>query len=311
MRAHAASAMSLGPRPLACLIFWLALWAGAGSASAATWQDHRDAGLLAYANADYGAAAERLEMALSGSAEDGHVGPRDRGVMLEKLATAYLATRWFGRARGAIARWDEVLETAPGEPWAFQQRSDRDRLALVVSEVIGEPEMATAPPAVVAPAPIQAPAQAGMDLAVEDAVATLAETEDGPPFESLADVPFAPDVALPAGEAAGSPAPEVLAAAAPLDPPTPMPWQPAPGGYALHLISLTDEAAVPGSWAKLQESFPDLLAGMDLAVRQADLGDRGVFYRIHAVGFAGPGEAESLCEAFRALDQYCAVVNLQ
>jgi hypothetical protein len=61
----------------------------------------------------------------------------------------------------------------------------------------------------------------------------------------------------------------------------------------------------------LQESFPGILAEKDLQVRQVNLGDRGVFYRIHAAPFVASAKAEATCEELRSLQQYCAVVDLE
>jgi hypothetical protein len=285
-----AAAMSLGSRPLACLVCLVSLLAGAQPAPAATWQDHRDAGFLAFANADYMASAEHLEKALA-AAHEGQARVQERGIILEKLTTSYLAARWFRRARNSISRWDAILETSPGEPWAFQQRSDRDRLAVLVSEVLRDdgPE---------ATSPLPAPSY-------EPAGQTPEEAGEGPPFEPLVDVPFAPDVSLPVSLAVGQSFEAVK------EKPAAPPVTPAAGGYAIHLVSLTNQEAVDGSWAKLQESYPDILAGKDLAVRQVDLGDRGVFYRIHAGPFAASAKAETTCEELRLLQQYCAVVDLE
>jgi len=132
-------------------------------------------------------------------------------------------------------------------------------------------------------------------------------------FEAVVDVPFAPDVDLPVNLASVRPveAVEQAAAAPPAAETSAAPDVPAAGGYGLHLVSLTDQEAVAGSWATLQESYPEILAGKDLAVRQVDLGDRGVFYRIHASSYAVSAKAETTCEELRQQQQYCAVVDLE
>ena len=284
-----AAAMSLGSRPLACLVCLVCLWAGVQPALAATWQEHRDAGFLAFANADYMVSAQHLETALI-TAHEEQASAQERGTILEKLTTSYLAARWFRRARNSISQWDGILKTSPGEPWVFQQRIDRDRLALLVSEVLRDdgPEATSSlsgPP-------------------YEAAEAPPVEADEGPPFEPLVDVPFSPDVALPVSLAVDRSFEAIK------EPSAAPPADPAAGGYAIHLVSLANRESVDGSWAELQESFPDILAGKDLEVRQIDLGDRGIFYRIHAGPFAASAKAETTCEELRSLQQYCAVVAL-
>ncbi len=294
-------AMSQGLRPLALLACLASLWAGPGTALAAAWQDHREAGFLAFDNADYAAAAEHLENALA-AADQSQASARERGVVLERLTTSYLATRWFRRAHETIARWDRVLEGAEGESWAYEQRSVRDSLAVLVEEVIGDPE--PEPAAAMTGAP-----QASGGEAPASPGATAPDTGS----DAEVDVPFLPDEAPPAaapvdGAANGSVILDVAPASASSSTPG---ATPAAGGYALHLVSLTDPGAVEGSWATLQEAYPEILAGKDLAVRQVDLGDKGVFYRLHAAAFAAPEAAQVTCEKLRSLDQYCAVVDLE
>ena len=280
------AAMSIGLRPLVCLVCLVCLWAGTRPALAATWQEHRDAGFLAFANADYMVSAQHLEKALT-TAHEGRASAQERGMILEKLTTSYFAARWFRRARNSISQWDGILATSPVEPWVFQQRIDRDRLALLVSEVLPgtEPEATSSlsgPPYEAAEAPPE-------------------ELDEASPFEPEVDVPFAPDVELPIGLAADRPFEAIKETSA---------AHPATGGYAIHLVSLANQESVDGSWGELQESFPDILAEKDLEVRRIDLGDRGIFYRIHAGPFAASAKAETTCEELRSLQQYCAVVAL-
>jgi len=133
------AAMPLVSRPLACFVCLVCLlWAGTQPAPAATWQEHKEAGFLAFANADYMVSAQHLEKALT-TAPEGQASAQERGRILETLATSYLAARWFRRARNSISQWDGILKASAGEPWVFQQRIDRDSLALLVSEVLGDP----------------------------------------------------------------------------------------------------------------------------------------------------------------------------
>ncbi len=286
--------MPAGLRTLNCFVCLFFLWAGALPALAATWQEYRDAGLLAFENADYPESAEHFEMALIG-AHEAQASHQELGVILERLTTAYFATRWFRSAQAAIVQWDGILKTSAGEPWVYQQRADRDRLALLVSEVLGdtEPEPTS---------PLSAPPY-------EAAEETPEELDEAPPlesdvdvaFEPEVDISFAPDVDLPISLAADQPFEAVKETSA---------ARPATSGYAIHLVSLKTQDAADHSWAELKESFPDLLSDKDLEVRPIDLVEQGTFYRVHAFPFADAVEAKAACEKFRLLQQYCAVVTL-
>ena len=109
MRTLLTAAMSIGLRPLNCFVCLVCLWAGTMPALAATWQEHRDAGFLAFTSADYMVSAEHLEKALT-AAHEGQASAQERGVILEKLTTSYLAARWFRRARNSISQWDGILD---------------------------------------------------------------------------------------------------------------------------------------------------------------------------------------------------------
>ncbi len=69
--------------------------------------------------------------------------------------------------------------------------------------------------------------------------------------------------------------------------------------YYVQLSSVTSEAGAQSEWSKLQASFVEYLAGQPHRVARADLGERGVYYRIQA----GPYSKEAavgLCEQIKA-----------
>jgi tetratricopeptide (TPR) repeat protein len=80
------------------------------------------------------------------------------------------------------------------------------------------------------------------------------------------------------------------------------------GGYRIHLTSIRDEARAGEEWARLVGLYRELLEGLGLAVRRADLGaGRGVWYRIQG----GPLTRESArarCNRFKAREVWCGVV---
>ena len=70
----------------------------------------------------------------------------------------------------------------------------------------------------------------------------------------------------------------------------------APGDYFVQLASVTSRSGADSEWTKLQKSFSAQLQNASYRVQEADLGERGVYYRIQA----GPMSANSICEAIKA-----------
>ncbi len=81
--------------------------------------------------------------------------------------------------------------------------------------------------------------------------------------------------------------------------------------YAIHLVSLENENKSQASWAQLKATYPSLLVNKALVVRQVDLGDQGIFYRILAASFADSAVARKVCRELEGLGQYCAVLPLE
>ncbi len=87
--------MSIGLKPLNCFVCLFCLWAGALPALAATWQEYRDAGLLAFENADYTESAEHFETALI-AAHEAQASHQELGVILEGLRPPISLPDGFG-----------------------------------------------------------------------------------------------------------------------------------------------------------------------------------------------------------------------
>lgn len=128
--------------------------------------------------------------------------------------------------------------------------------------------------------------------------------------------PATGDVKPPADEAASSDAGPAATASAPAadvsaSPPKPkaVPSKPKTG-YGVQLAALKDRAGVPNEWQRLQAAFGSILGKLDSHVERADLGERGVFYRLIAGRFADEARARKACEELQALEQDCLVVTL-
>jgi hypothetical protein len=120
----------------------------------------------------------------------------------------------------------------------------------------------------------------------------------GPPPSGAPDAPTDASSEESPGEAAG----ETVAAASPA-----AGEDTATAGAQVQLAAFRSPADVEAAWASLQRDHPDLLADLTLSLREIDLGDRGVFYRLLAGPLADAGAARRLCAALQARGQDCLV----
>jgi hypothetical protein len=67
--------------------------------------------------------------------------------------------------------------------------------------------------------------------------------------------------------------------------------------------------ATEENWAGLQKSHAEILGALSLVISQADLGSRGIFYRMQTGAFASSGEAAALCGKLKAVNADCMVVK--
>lgn len=90
---------------------------------------------------------------------------------------------------------------------------------------------------------------------------------------------------------------------------TPAPSFVRDGPYLAQLAALQSEAGASSAWARLSSRAPGLFAAARLDVERADLGQRGVYYRVRAGYFADRPNATRFCERIRQMGQDCIVVS--
>jgi SPOR domain len=118
------------------------------------------------------------------------------------------------------------------------------------------------------------------------------------------------------GAAAAAARPEQLTGLPPATP-QPTPAKPAvavsqpgkAGGVRLQLGAVRSEAVAREEWARIKRSNPDLLGHLTAVALRADLGDKGVYYRIQAGPVADPATAERVCGALRQRHLACMIVR--
>jgi len=81
------------------------------------------------------------------------------------------------------------------------------------------------------------------------------------------------------------------------------------GTYQVQLSALRSEDAARSAWTRLQNTAPDLFAGANLDIQRADLGARGVFYRLRVGSFANRDAAKGFCADVKAAGKDCMVVS--
>jgi hypothetical protein len=79
------------------------------------------------------------------------------------------------------------------------------------------------------------------------------------------------------------------------------------GPYVAQLAALQSEAAVDGAWARIASRAPQLFASAQLDVERADLGQRGIYYRVRAGYFPDRDNAARFCDRIRQMGQDCIV----
>lgn len=86
-----------------------------------------------------------------------------------------------------------------------------------------------------------------------------------------------------------------------------MPQFAANGPFVAQLAALQSEASIDPAWRRLSSRAPQLFSDARLDVERADLGQRGVYYRVRAGYFADRTNAARFCDRIRQMGQDCIV----
>lgn len=81
----------------------------------------------------------------------------------------------------------------------------------------------------------------------------------------------------------------------------------ASGGWVIQIGSFRDTARAQTEWAGVQRKHPDILTGTTADIQRADLGDKGIWYRLRAAAYATKGAAETACGKLKAAGTDCLV----
>ncbi len=79
------------------------------------------------------------------------------------------------------------------------------------------------------------------------------------------------------------------------------------GAYVVQLLALRDDASAKAAWKKISAKHHSILEAHALDIEKADLGSKGVWYRVRAAGFASKAVANRACASLKAAGQDCLV----
>jgi cell division protein FtsN len=78
--------------------------------------------------------------------------------------------------------------------------------------------------------------------------------------------------------------------------------------FLVQLGAVPVRASAARQWERLKSKHPDILSSLSPAIVQADLGEKGIWYRLRAGPFADRASADGVCERLKARDLGCFVV---
>ncbi len=84
----------------------------------------------------------------------------------------------------------------------------------------------------------------------------------------------------------------------------------ASGSYVVQVASMRSEAEAQAMWNRLKTKMGDALAPEYFAdIKRADLGSRGIYYRLRIGGVGGRENAKAVCRALKAKNQDCIITK--
>lgn len=81
------------------------------------------------------------------------------------------------------------------------------------------------------------------------------------------------------------------------------------GNYLVQLMALRDVESAERAWSQMVEAYPELFAGAMMDIQRADLGAKGIFYRVRVSAFTSRSQAEDFCESLKARGENCIVAT--
>jgi len=212
----------------------------------------------------------------------------------------------------------KLIQERVGSPGSRERLGSREEQSVEPKSTDATPRWMWALPNASSPLPPQGTASVPDTLSSDPKrITTLAIRPDGtepsagrvaspPPGTSAPATPSQPRPAQPSARGApgsdAAPAPRMAAT-----PPPATAANAAGSGYVVQVSSQRSEADAQASLRSLQEKFPTHFGGRTAIVRRADLGAKGIYYRVVTGPFAAAGEADQFCNSFKAAGGQCII----
>ena len=219
----------------------------------------------------------------------------------------------YGRMEGEEGTEEvEQLLPPPPEPKPLPQPETPEEIAPAPSEVASAQVTAPQPaepsnkPLSLMPEPEQKPQPV---VPKPEAVASKPAASPAPVPKSEPQPEPKPE---PKPQPKAEPAPNPVAAPKPAPKPAAKPTAPAVTGepaYRVQLAAVRSESAAKSEWNRLRRKHPDLLGGLTLHVMRADLGKKGIYYRVRGGPLADEAAARNLCAKLSGQGVGCLVVR--
>ena len=152
--------------------------------------------------------------------------------------------------------------------------------------------------------------EGGLKVADRDKLVLQSKKPAEPPAGGLRPADEKPLEAVPEAAAPAAPPPAAV------EPPPPLPGlskapQVAPEGdqFLVQLGAYRSEEGARAGWDTVAIRHGDLLGGFDSDIQRADLGARGVFYRLRAGPLFSREEGDRLCQQLKARGVGCLVLK--
>lgn len=191
----------------------------------------------------------------------------------------------------------ELAPTPEPAPEPTQEAAAAPTPAPAATETVAAPEPAPAPELTPEPAPAPnaaaepaAPEQTAPEqTAAEQTAAVTVESE--PEQSSSVEVPLDQPAAAPAAQTAST--------------------EQVKAGIRIQMASLPNEEAAWNEWKRISQEFKDQVGDLTAAVETADLGQKGIYYRLQAGPFETLAAAKERCGRLKEAGLDCLVVGKQ
>jgi len=189
--------------------------------------------------------------------------------------------------------YDRMNGEDPAEP-GVEQLLPRAEEPMTVEERTPAPK-----PEPADPMPVQPPA---LDIVPDQEAIAAGEAQVPAEGADIIPVPVAP---ASRGDAVVPPPTVLPPVAVPDTPPAVQPS--ANGRFVIQIAAFRDQVQAAAGFARLRTAYPDLVAGLTPDVERADLGDRGIYFRLRLGAFQTRDAATALCTRLKGRGQDCIV----